>query len=133
LTASINPHLTASINPKLTASLNYKLTSSRNPALTSSLNPKLASSLNPNLTSNIAGLYVFDLNLNPVGFTAEQSEMFWLLFSPDCSFSGVAIRARDGFVNIHDLTNDHVGFFIHAYKNVWLRFDTSGEWNGSTA
>ena len=133
LTASLSPRLTASINPRLSSSLNYRLTAGRNPALTASINPRLTASLNPNLTGNIRGLYLHDDSLNRAGFTVEQSDHFWLVFDPNVTFMGVAVRVRPDFFNIFDLDNDHTGFFVHATGRVWLRFDEGGEWVGSTS
>lgn len=76
---------------------------------------------------------MFDRVLNPTGFTVEGSQDIWLLFEPDCSFNGVAIKVRDKFRNIHDTDNKYVGFLLNARDNIWLQFDTKNEWVGSTS
>lgn len=132
MASSLNPRMASRINPKRASSLNYRLSSSINPSLSSRLNPNLSSSINPNLRSNIAGLYLFNLNRQPVGFTVRASERVNLVFSPECEFQAVLVEAREGFWNIFDLSNEWIGFWIHARGNVWLRFDLTKEWIGFT-
>lgn len=112
--------------------MNYQVASSINPKVSFSLNPKISSSINPNISSNIKGLYVFDLQLSPVGFTVHANERVDLLFSPSCDFQGVLVQVRDDFRNEFDLSNEWVGYWLHARDNVWLRFDLANQWVGFT-
>jgi hypothetical protein len=104
--SSLNPRVASSINPRVTSSLNYRVASSINPSVSSSLNPRVASSINPNISSNIPGLYVFNLDLDPVGFTVTASDRVTLLFTPASDFTGILVAAREDFWNEFDLSNE---------------------------
>jgi hypothetical protein len=83
--------------------------SSINPVGRSSINPRVTSSINPSVTSNIAGLFIFDLQLNPVGFTVTANDRVSVLYSPSNDFSGVLVFVRQDFRVEFDLSNNWVG------------------------
>ena len=84
------------------------------------------------MSPDIDGLYVFDLQLVPVGFTVPANDRVSLSFLPDCKFQGVLVNAREDFRNQFDLSNEWIAFWIHARDNIWLRFNLSNQWIGFT-
>jgi hypothetical protein len=56
----------------------------------------------------------------------------FLIFTPECHFSAIAINAREDFWNIFDLSNQWIGFWIRAIDTSFVRFDLNNEWIGFT-
>lgn len=127
-----NPLIMSKINPKVTSSLNYKINSLINPMQNARLNPKINTEINPTANANIKGLYVFDLQRKPTGFTAKANEQVDLLFSRHCEFLGTLIGAHIDVRNEFDLANAWVGYWVHARGNMWLRLDLSNHRIGFT-
>ncbi len=112
--------------------MNYRVATSLNPYVSTSLHPRVSTSKNPNVASNIDGLFLWNLELSPVGFTVQANDRVRLIFTPDADFSGVLIEVRDDFWNEYDLDNEWNGYWVHARNNVWLRYLLESDWVGFT-
>jgi hypothetical protein len=92
----------------------------------------VASSKNPNVSSNIDGLFLWDLDLKPIGFTVQANDRAHLVFTPNADFNAVLIQVTDDYWNQFDLENEWTGYWIHAGDDVWLRYSLANEWVGFT-
>jgi len=93
-TISIDPRRTISIDPNRTISIDPHRTISIDPRRTISIDPNRSISVDPLRSLQIPGKYIFDLNCNPVGFTAVSvkvvgaSVMLLLMSAQDSATQG---------------------------------------------
>lgn len=129
--SSINPKFNSSINPKFNSSINPKFNSSINPKFNSSINPKFNSSINPKFNRAYGGPFVYDLELNQIGFLVRSGSSINLVFDPNGSLDSYTVEAgKAGQQNVFDSSGEWIGFWIRANDDIFLRFSVDGDWLG---
>jgi hypothetical protein len=122
-TYSINPKYTYSINPKYTYSINPKYTYNLNPKYTYSINPKYTHSLNPKYTLSINPEYTSGLNPFKGSWTGKY------LFNDNGELTGIMAKANNNIYLLYDTDGEWIGYFVRAETNFNL-FSLDGEWTG---
>jgi hypothetical protein len=127
--SSINPKYNSSINPKYNSSINPKYNSSINPKYNSSINPKYNSSINPKYNRAYGGPFVYDLDLNRMGYVVRASDSIELVFGLDSEFTGFAVVANSDVSAVFSPEGEWTGYWVTA-KDTRLRYSLEGVWLG---
>ena len=53
-----------------------------------------------------------------------------LIFDDETKFIGILLSVNDKFINEFDLSNEWVGYWVHAQNRTWLRYNLNNNWVG---
>ena len=127
--SQINPRFNSQLNPRFNSQLNIRYNSSINPRFNSSLNPRFNSAINLRRNRSFGGPFVYDLNLNQIGYLVRANDDVTLVFDPESELMWVAVKhGNGGFVVFKDGTE----FTEHWEANGqggFNRFDAD-KWTG---
>lgn len=125
----INPQFNAQINPKFNAQFNPKFNAQINPAWNAQINPKLNPSIHPAQNFNFMGNIIFDLNVEPGGFTADVTNHAKILFDLSGQMVGIAVPNNVGFT-VFDIALNWSATWISDSLGGYLVFDLKNNWIG---
>jgi hypothetical protein len=125
----INPTFNSQINPTFNSQVNPTFNSQINPTFNSALNPMFNSSINPKRNTLMGGPFLYDLNLNQVGYLVKANERVSLVFDMNGRHLLTAVAHAHGFA-VFDAKNKWLENWIENGRGGYLRFHPNANWIG---
>ncbi|WP_156035601.1 hypothetical protein [Caulobacter sp. UNC358MFTsu5.1] len=127
--SSLNPRVNSAINPRVNSAINYRVNSAINPRLNSSINPRVNSSINPRVNRSFGGPFVYDSDINRLGYVLRVNDKITLAFDEQNSLWRIAVHRGDGFSVFND-ANEYVEHWVSDGQGGLLRFSVDNDWIG---
>ena len=125
-----DPKTNSTLNPACNSAINPNYNSSLNPASNSAINPKYNSAINPKYNSALGGPFLYDLDLNQLGYVVRANDSVSIVFNMEGQWTEFIVQHQNGVSLLFDWNTNWIGYFAPTDQGSMLRFSTSGQWTG---
>ena len=126
----IDPRRNMMIDPRRNMMIDPNRNMMIDPRRNMMIDPNRNMMIDPRRNRYYGGPYIYDTQLNQVGFVVRANEKVSLLFDPSARFTSFVVRTDSANENIFDIRGGWIEFIVPTPSNVRLRFDTNGGWLG---
>lgn len=126
----IDPRRNMMIDPRRNMMIDPRRNMMIDPRRNMMIDPRRNMMIDPRRNSSYGGPFLYDTNLNQVGFIVRADDKVHLIFNKDSTFEGIAVSTDQGNKNIFNKNNEYIGFWVPANKDIYNRFDLNGSWLG---
>ena len=117
-------------NPRSNPTINPFSNPTINPRSNPTINPRSNRMINPRSNITYSGPFVYNLDLDQIGFGVRANDRILLLFDNDAEFIGFGVlHGGDGYATF-DSQSEWTGHLVSDRRGHYLQFDLDNEWIG---